>query len=174
MISEEYKAEQQRMHQEIPEYGVASVNFAPVVSKIVNELEIKDILDFGAGKGRLADALDINHPATMTLYDPGIPGIDEPPSKQHEMVCCIDVLEHIEPQHLEAVLDKLAEVTGRVGFFTVHTGPAKKVLSDGRNAHLIQEGSHWWLPKILERFDLHSFNAVPNGFMVIVWRLQRT
>lgn len=167
-ISAEYKAEQQRMHRDLPNYGVASVEFAPQVSKLINQFEVQNILDYGAGKGRLAQNLQLDHAATVTLYDPGIPGIDEPPSP-HEMVCCIDVLEHIEPEYLDSVLDDLQRVTQRIGFFTIHTGPAMKVLSDGRNAHLIQKGPDWWLPKIMARFDLRAYNRVnEHGFLVVV------
>ena len=172
MISDAYKAEQQRLHANNPNYGVASVEFAPRVSHLINQMGITDVLDYGAGKGRLGQSLEVNHPVTVTMYDPGIPGLDDAP-EAHEMVCCIDVLEHIEPEHLDAVLDDLARVTKTVGFFTIHTGPAVKVLSDGRNAHLIQKPSSWWLPKIMERFELHAYNRVNSqGFVVIVCPLQ--
>jgi hypothetical protein len=168
VISEAYKAEQQRLHASNPNYGVASVEFAPQVSKLINNLGISKVLDYGAGKGRLGQNLEVNHPVTMTLYDPGIPGLDETPAP-HEMVCCIDVLEHIEPEHIDAVLDDLQRVVLRLGFFTIHTGPAVKVLSDGRNAHLIQEGPEWWLPKLMARFELHAYTRVSQqGFQVIV------
>ena len=173
-ISAAYKAEQQRMHRDLPSYGVASVEFAPQVSKIINQLGVTQILDYGAGKGRLGQSLEIDHQASMTLYDPGIPDLDEIP-EPHEMVCCIDVLEHIEPEFIDSVLDDLQRVTRRVGFFTIHTGPAMKILSDGRNAHLIQEGPEWWLPKIMERFDLQAYNRVSkHGFLVIVCPLAPT
>jgi len=35
---------------------------------------------------------------------------------------------------------------------------------------LIQQPPSWWLPKLLERFELSAFNRVPNGFWVIVER----
>lgn len=172
MISDSYKAEQQRLHENNPLYGTASVEFAPKVSGLVNYLGVKQILDYGAGKGRLGQSLDLHHPATITLYDPGIPGLDEKP-EPHEMVCCIDVLEHIEPEYLDLVLDDLQRVTKRIGFFTIHTGPAMKILSDGRNAHLIQEPPAWWLPKLMARFELHNYTRVSdNSFLVIVCPLR--
>jgi hypothetical protein len=80
----------------------------------------------------------------------------------------VDVLEHIEPDCLDDVLDDLKRVTKGIGFFTVACGPAAKVLPDGRNAHLIQEPPEWWLPKLLERFDLYTFQRMPGGFAVSV------
>jgi hypothetical protein len=84
------------------------------------------------------------------------------------MVACIDVLEHIEPDCLDDVLDHLAGLVQRLGFFTVHTGPAIKVLPDGRNAHLTQQPARWWLPKLLDRFDLMMFQKTEQGFWVLV------
>jgi hypothetical protein len=66
------------------------------------------------------------------------------------------------------VLDDLLMLTGKWGFFTVHTGPAKKVLSDGRNAHLIQKPAEWWLPKITQRWDLWKFDRTAQGFNLLV------
>jgi hypothetical protein len=51
---------------------------------------------------------------------------------------------------------------------SVHMGPALKTLPDGRNAHLIQEPVEWWLPKIMQRFDLHTFQmSSERGFYCI-------
>jgi hypothetical protein len=52
--------------------------------------------------------------------------------------------------------------------FTVHTGPAKKILPDGRNAHLIQQPPSWWLPKFMERFELVQFRRMEMGFWIVV------
>jgi hypothetical protein len=78
------------------------------------------------------------------------------------------VLEHIEPELLDNVLDDLQRVVEYFGFFTVHTGPAVKVLSDGRNAHLTQEDYTWWMPKFWARFQVHQMTHVPSGFTVIM------
>lgn len=167
LISAEYKAEQQSMHERYPNYGTASIGYAPTVSRLINQLDVESVLDYGCGKGNLGKSLKVDHVIRLASYDPGIPGIDDAPDPC-EMVCCIDVLEHIEPDMIDAVLDNLQQLTLRVGFFTIHTGPAVKVLSDGRNAHLIQEGYAWWLPKIWERFTVHQFVSQPNGFYVLV------
>jgi hypothetical protein len=56
----------------------------------------------------------------------------------------------------------------------VHTGPAKKTLSDGRNAHINQQPMQWWLPKLWERFDLHSVQVTgEHAFYVIGYAKQR-
>ncbi len=170
-ISEDYMAEQARLHATYIGYGVASMAYAPQVSDIINEAGITTLLDYGCGKARLAKSLQVNHEVQMRLYDPGIPDYAHEPHPA-QMVTCIDVLEHIEPEFLDNVLDELQRLTGLVGFFTVHTGPAMKTLSDGRNAHLTQQPMEWWLPKFEARFEI--FNVAPSdlGFTVVALRKQ--
>lgn len=170
LISEDYRRMQQELHRN-PNYGVASVGYAPLVAQVMEATGITEILDYGAGKGRLGQTLDdmYENPLVIHHYDPAIPEWSAPPQPA-PLVACIDVLEHIEPDLLDNVLDDLKRVTARAGIFTVHTGPAMKVLLDGRNAHLIQKPPSWWLPKFLERFELISFNRVQNGFYVVVER----
>lgn len=166
LISDEYRQLQAELHKN-KDYGVASVHFAPIVSRVCNQYGVQELLDYGAGKGRLMASLTVDHPMRIQCYDPAIPKWADAPEPS-EMVACIDVLEHIEPQKLENVLDDLKRVTKRIGLFTVATVPATKSLADGRNAHLIVEPSQWWLPKILERWELHVFQKTADGFLVVV------
>jgi hypothetical protein len=173
LISEEYRRIQEQLHRN-PDYGVASVTFAPLVAEILTQVRATELLDYGAGKGRLGQTLRQHVQGRLTIhhYDPAVPEWSAPPAPC-AFVACIDVLEHIEPHLLDNVLDDLKRVTARVGVFTVHTGAALKVLPDGRNAHLIQKPAEWWLPKILERFELVTFNRMPQGFWVGVECRQR-
>lgn len=166
MISEGYRKEQELLHRN-PNYGVASISFAPIVSKLINKLGVTELLDYGAGKGNLAKNISVDHEVEVRHYDPAVPQwSDRPDSAQ--MVCCIDVLEHIEPNYLESVMDELQRCVEFYGFFTVHTGAAVKTLSDGRNAHLTQEGPGWWLPRIFARFELIQYQLTESGFFVLV------
>jgi hypothetical protein len=166
LISDDYRAMQVELHKN-KDYGVASVHYAPIVSKFCNQYGVQELLDYGAGKGRLMHALKVDHPMKIELYDPAMPQWSDKPEPA-EMVACIDVLEHVEPRKLDNVLDDLARVTKRIGIFTVSTERAIKSLPDGRNAHLIVEPSSWWLPQIQERWDLHIFQKMPDGFFVVV------
>lgn len=170
LISEEYRQMQRQLH-ENPNYGVASVQYAPLVADILQATGATELLDYGAGKGRLGITLreHLKRPLTIHHYDPAIPDWSAPPAPCG-FVACIDVLEHIEPHLLDNVLDDLQRVAAGVGVFTVHTFPAVKVLPDGRNAHLIQQPPSWWLPRFMERFELVTFNRMPQGFWVAVER----
>ena len=168
LISEEYRRMQQELHKN-PNYGVASVGYAPIVAEIMQAVKATELLDYGAGKGRLGQTLQqhTQQPLTIHHYDPSIPTWSATP-KPCRFVACIDVLEHIEPHLLDNVLDDLKRVTIGVGVFTVHTGPAVKFLTDGRNAHLIQQPPAWWLPKFMSRFDLVQFSRMSQGFWIAV------
>ena len=172
LITDEYRRMQQELHKN-PLYGVASVEYAPLVAKVIEQTGATELLDYGAGKGRLAEILLglIKRPITIHRYEPAIPKLSASP-RPCGLVVCIDVLEHIEPDLVDNVLDDLEFVTQGTGVFTVHTGPADKLLPDGRNAHLTQQPPSWWLPRIMERFELVQFRRVKKGFWVIVERLK--
>lgn len=114
-----------------------------------------DVLDYGCGKSTLSH----NFPHTIKQYDPAFPRYSATPEPA-DIVVCTDVLEHIEPEFIDDVLDDLQRVTKKVGFFTIAMQPAKKILSDGRNAHLIIENGEWWLEKLIKRFKIQSYVKV--------------
>ena len=169
MISAEYLAEQQRLH-ESPKYGVASINFAPIVAQLIRDNRWESIHDYGAGKRRLKDALEqLGAEVAYSAYDPVFPEYGSPQSA--DLVCCIDVLEHIEFECVDDVLDDPHRIMPLYGFFSIHTAKADKVLSDGRNAHLIQKPPSWWLPRLCPRFEIHHLqhhNLMGQGFWVLV------
>ena len=166
LITPAYLAEQQRLHA-TGKYGTASLQFGEVVSSLIDRLNIRSVLDYGCGSMQnLSKVLRPSHPVDYLGYDPAVAEFSH--KEPADLVTCIDVLEHIEPDLLDNVLDDLQSLSPFWSFFTVHTGPAVKVLSDGRNAHLIQQPAAWWLPKLLERWDLQTFNASKVGFNVLL------
>jgi hypothetical protein len=167
LISETYRAEQERLHA-LGNYGTASIGYAPLVTQIIDRMGVTNLLDYGCGRQmNLLKSMRPNHKVTYQAYDPGVPALAGAPVPA-QLVCCIDVLEHIEPELLDNVLDDLKRVTQAAIFCTVHTGPAVKTLSDGRNAHLIQQPMEWWMPKLWARFDIQTFQVTgEQGFYVI-------
>ena len=138
------------MHEE-PRYGAACMKFMQQINKVVDDHRPATILDYGAGKRLLRKAIK-SFDAELYEYDPGIPEIATAPIGVFDMVVCIDVLEHVEPECLADVLADIRAKTGTVAFLTIHTGPAGKFLPDGRNAHLIQQPVYWWLEQIRPLF----------------------
>lgn len=169
LISTGYREQQQHLH-ETTEYGTMGQHYGPLVSQIIEKLQITHLLDYGCGrKMGLLKSLKTSGKLTYQGYDPGA-GLEELATAPipAQMVCCIDVLEHIEPEYLENVLDHLATLTEVVALVTIHTGPAMKVLPDGRNAHLTQEPMQWWLPKLWTRFDLQTVQRVGEHTLYVI------
>ena len=106
-------------------------------------------------------------PWNIRGYDPCIPGLDSIPEPA-DFVVCTDCLEHIEPDYLDNVLDDLNRVTKKIGFFAIATGPAVKILDDGRNAHLIQEGMDWWKSRLETRFKIKHAENHRRGIAFLV------
>lgn len=167
LISPEYQEQQEQLHA-VGNYGVTGQKYAPMVSEIIDTLQIDHLLDYGCGSNlSLLKSLELKRKCHFQAYDPGFARYAEPPVAA-EMVACCDVLEHIEPEFLDNVLDHLADLTQMVIFLSVHMGPAGKTLSDGRNAHLTQMPMEWWLPKLWERFSIQTVQVTgPMEFFVI-------
>lgn len=171
-ITNDYLQQQRKLHQN-PNYGVASLSFAPIVADVMRQTGCSSVSDYGAGKKRLLEGLKkagVN-PSLYLPYDPVFPEYGEPQSA--DLVCCIDVLEHIEPELIDNVILELSNITTKLGFFSIHMGPAGKILDDGRNAHLIQKPSSWWLKKLINYFEilhLQTHQMMGNGIWILVTR----
>jgi hypothetical protein len=157
-ISAEYAEQNRLLHQSNPTYGVSVVRHKDTIAKIYKTTECTSLLDYGCGKGLLAKNLDF----PIWEYDPAIPGKDKPP-RPADLVVCVDVLEHIEPDYLEAVLFDLARCVVKVGYFVISTQPALKNLPDGRNTHLIQQGREWWKEQLSKYFVLEDKSILDSA-----------
>lgn len=158
LISQDYREQNRLLHDARPDYGTSGARWAPLIARLAPALQAESILDYGCGKGTLAAALpDLN----IKGYDPAVEGLDAPPEPA-DFVVCTDVLEHIEPELLVYVIEDLRRVTKVALFVSIHTGPAKKNLPDGRNAHLIQLSYEWWLPRLWQHFDLLNATVEPK------------
>ena len=106
-ISAEYLEQQKQLH-ENPNYGVASLQYAQLALQLIDHMSAKSVSDYGAGKCNLQKKLaELGRSDFQYFpYDPAFPEYGEP--KEADLVCCIDVLEHVELPYLEAVLRDLA------------------------------------------------------------------
>ena len=168
LLTESYRELNRQLHRD-PTYGVSGHKCKNDVIAACQAVQSTDILDYGCGKMTLEGSLGF----PIKNYDPCIPGLDFPPEPA-DVVVCTDVLEHIEPDCIDAVLDDLYRLTKKMAVFLIANRPALRALPDGRNAHLIQEGPEWWLPKIWARgFRLVQYRdirnqGIPIAFLVTV------
>ena len=164
LITEEYRALNADLHGRT-EFGVTAPRYMNQIAQIAEGVKAKTILDYGSGPRKHVHAA-LGRTYKVQSYDPAIPDLADDPVPADLMVAC-DVLEHIEPELLSAVLDHMAENTLRAAFLSIATRPAKKTLADGRNAHLIVKPPQWWLPLLWQRWRLTQF-ADLGGEMVAV------
>lgn len=168
LISDEYRKLNAQLHQENLAYGVGAGKHAPTVKKLLQTIKGQDglppsVLDYGCGKSFLQKAL----PFPIYEYDPAIPGKEQSP-RPSDLVCCLDVLEHIEPDKLGFVLADLRRCVKQIGYFVINTQPASKTLPDGRNTHLIQQGLAWWQERLSKFFQIGKvFETGPELHVIV-------
>lgn len=163
LISRYYRNQLIELHGEDKSWGTTGGEYFLDVMKAVEEDGCKSVLDYGCGKGYLIalirDAMASEPPRVpeglvrCEGYDPAVQEYAELPAPA-DMVISTDVFEHIEPQNLETVLEHIAAAMIISGFFVIASNPAKAILPDGRNAHLIQEGEEFWKEKLQAVFPI--------------------
>ena len=127
-ITPEYRKLNQQLHEDHLDYGVASLMLTDQVFEIAQALGVSELLDYGAGEGRLAVALLGKQ--NVVNYEPAIEKYALEPAPK-EFVVSIDVLEHIEPECLDAVLDHMAKLAQKAIYLTVTAVAANKELAEG-------------------------------------------
>jgi hypothetical protein len=161
-ITPDYLELNRQLHQ-TGTYGVSGSAWSPAVLQLCSVLHTRDVLDYGCGQRTLEKSLGF----PIHNYDPCIAGLDAPPQPA-DIVVCTDVLEHVEPACVDDVLDDLKRLANKAAFLVIANRPAKKHLPDGRNAHLIQQGREWWLPKLALRFSIHQIEGNDTELVFIL------
>lgn len=163
LISDGYRTMNAALHEAHEKFGTSGAKRAADVLALCRERGTRSVLDYGCGKGTLAGSL----PFKIAEYDPCVPGKDAPPLAADVLVCS-DVLEHIEPDSLHAVLADIQRLMVRTGYFVISTRAATKLLPDGRNAHLIQRSSIWWKAVLATYFVIDKWVALNDEVRAIV------
>jgi 2-polyprenyl-3-methyl-5-hydroxy-6-metoxy-1,4-benzoquinol methylase len=158
LISDDYLKEQRILHAAPKGYGQRGDKWASVVAELAGTHGLRSVLDYGCGRGSLAAALRPLHDPgsplrvfSMAEYDPAIAGKDEPPTQVFDLVVCTDVLEHIESAKINAVMQHLASVTGRLIFSVISLVPTNKKLTNGKQAHILLRSIDWWCYQFAEQ-----------------------
>ena len=166
LITPEYLALQKQLHATNDSYGISGRKYADIVRQISKWGRVK-ILDYGCGRCTLAEALGPAY--DVHNYDPCIEDYAKRPNPR-PVVTCTDVLEHVEPHLIDEVLADLRALTEQTALLVINTGPARKTLADGRNAHISQHPPEWWMERIRAAgFEITDhFEEAGNTFGVIV------
>ncbi len=168
LISAGYVELNRKLHADNLAYGIGGGHHAGAVEKLAARLvtpghKFVSVLDYGCGKGYLGKAL----PFPIFEYDPAIPGKEESP-RPADLVCCLDVLEHVEPDHLDFVLGDILRCTKQLAFFVIYKDVSKKTLADGRNSHLITQNKDWWRAKLDPFFMISDKGVMEDNLRLYV------
>lgn len=155
MYSQKYIEELRVVHADksrIKGFGGKTKNLGKF-RKYVEQWQPLTLLDYGCGKGGILSDLQSRYRhIRCTGYDPAVTMFNNEP-QQVECVFSNDVLEHIEPEYLNQVLVHINQLSTKYVWLRIDTVPARKRLSDGRNAHLILENQTWWTEQINRYID---------------------
>ena len=152
LFSPEYAELCKARHIEKPGWGTGPALSLPDIFDFLRKYRCDEITDYGCGKAMVSRIVN------QTIYrwqnyDPFVAQYAAAPVPKNYLICC-DVLEHIEPEKLDAVLDHIAHLIKQVGLLVVCTEPARETFPDGTNLHLIVEDYAWWHAKLAEKFTV--------------------
>ena len=169
LISDEYRKLNAQLHFERPEWGRQSMKYWETVKELADHMGAKTLLDYGCGKQMLKAALE-PFGYTVIGYDPAFPDLATPPEPAR-LVICTDVLEHVEPECLDAVLEDLHRVTQDVALLVIATRESHRKMPDGSSPHRTVKDQAWWMDKLGERFmRIQTLQKDENVFGVLVKR----
>ena len=132
------------------------------------------VIDLGCGTGRASAGLKkagfdvVMLDITSRCLDevlPYMPFLEAclwerlPFKRSFDYFYCTDVLEHIPPEHVDAVLDNAKEIA-REGFFQIALFEEHFGSLIGENLHLTVKSWEWWADMICSRWDKADFVEV--------------
>lgn len=174
MITAEAEREKYRRMFAHPSYRIGSPGQREVVNFLrrVPWTKGDTLVDLGAGCGwasrDLAKAglnvfmLDI---VKSVDEDINLPFIESclwtlPESLQFDWIYSVDVMEHIPPEHVDAVLDGMAKMTRRGGVIQVAMFPDDHGKFIGEKLHLTVMPEEWWREKIAARWRITGWESI--------------
>ena len=164
LISKEYIEKLKQLHEDKPSFGSKS-HVPELLKKCLDSYGINTALDYGCGKGNVMNEVKTIYPNIQVQgYDPAVGVYSALPNQTFDLLYSTDVLEHVEPDHIDATIINLAQLTDKIMYHLIACYPAKKFLPDGRNAHLIIEKPAYWRNKFKTILDWKLLDEKINDY----------
>ncbi len=171
VISDEQRALNKALHAQSEQFGNRSdgaglAGNLPAALRRMHELGLcNTVLDYGTGKGKLVQRLRQELPPTMAVngYDPAVEAWESKPDQSADILTCLDVLEHIEMDSIDAVLRDIKALTRQFCYLVIDLQPAVKTLADGRNAHILLAPPEWWIGRMAQLFACQASFPIMHG-----------
>jgi 2-polyprenyl-3-methyl-5-hydroxy-6-metoxy-1,4-benzoquinol methylase len=173
-IAEQERIKYEKVWTTIEAYNQSSpgLDLADKAIKIFKEYKVKSVIDAGCGTGKVlkkfyeAGFLTRGIDITFKAWDEEISGSlpiallmnevclwDLPHwMKAFDAIYCIDVMEHIPEEKVEAVIDNLADRCNKIAIFQIAMFKDRFGDLIGERLHLTIKPKEWWAEKILRRF----------------------
>lgn len=166
LISDQYRAENYRQHTQSQGYGERGYKHLDDVLHVLRRENCQSALDYGCGKATLSKYARRVCEVPIANYDPAMPDYAAEPQPA-DLLICTDVLEHIEPLALQDVLEHMRGLCDKAFYFQIACRPAQRILSDGRNAHLLVQPPYFWFDTLRRSFDITEFRSLPGHSVVV-------
>ena len=145
-------AQYRAMHQSEKMFrGMSVKGHTEAISDLVAKHKPESMLDYGSGKGRQYDELNLHERwggLRPTCYDPGYEPLAKKPDGKFDGVICTDVAEHIPEGNVAAFLADVVGYANKFAFFCIFTEAARKYLPDGRNVPRTVRPAARWIAQI--------------------------
>lgn len=132
-------------------YGKTSIKLYDMLKKIINDLNISSVLDYGCGKSKLLDLIKKNKKIKIYRYDPAIKKYSKLTKNKTDLVICTDVLQHVPLYDLDRVLKEIKSKGIYILFYIKCTNHKTK-LPNGTYANCTVYDKKWWLEKLSNYF----------------------
>jgi len=158
LYTQDYIELNRAMHRQNSRYGANGGKNAQLVKELIYDMGITSILDYGCGKGGLEKAL--NGLVPFQGYDPALTSGELVPA---ELVTCTDVMEHIEPDCVDAVLAHLFSLCTSMALFVISCEQGTRVLPNSQYAHCSVHSAAWWNDRLAPYGTVLGMPQVERG-----------
>lgn len=138
---------------------------AKSIKDLIAKTGARTLIDYGCGKAMYYDRplMDFWGIDGVTLFDPAYPPHSILPTSPADGVICTDVLEHCPEEDLHWIVDELFRFSKLFVFASISSGPARKRLPNGGNAHVTQRPATFWRS---------IFRARSSAYPTVHWEIQ--
>src|SRR4051794_10790226 len=106
-------------------YGATGRNKLKLIEPWIQIARPRSILDYGAGQSRMVEEIRSFGLQVRDRYDPAIPDISTHKQTRYDLVCCIDVLEHLDETEASAIVEDIAKLATRPSSLSIRRWPAR-------------------------------------------------